>query len=351
MPVNNELYGSFKTFKIGGQYVIVEKANRGNEMEVATPNVLQGTPKTRIMDIGGITENIGLSGPIYVGGAAQYDVRSLMNQQIVKILDRTNTTLPILTKANIRIDSESKANIDISLMSDAAYLINPDPLVADVFNVRDEDGDVAFGAALDSTVNPSRTARNYDFRVYLAGHSAYVQEASINVEVETEKSYFLGQIQNGSAAGDASVDLVNNFGTQLPWIGVKSIKVKGSGKAAVLLTPANNANNHSAINLSTDVTAQAPGLVQLGPTIKEATDTNRRSFALETFQYTGTPTYDATGNETYGGTGAGGKWVPLFIDSTGKELLNLSSAIVSGSNFQVSTGLLTVDFEFTCYVK
>jgi hypothetical protein len=71
MPVNNKLYGVYKLLELGGQKYIVERANRNRQMEATPKNYVQGTAKSRIMDIGGIFEEISVSLPILVGGAAE----------------------------------------------------------------------------------------------------------------------------------------------------------------------------------------------------------------------------------------------------------------------------------------
>ena len=74
------------------------------------------------------------------------------------------------------------------------------------------------------------------------------------------------------------------------------------------------------------ITTQAPG-----KTVLSSTDAT--SFALEV---AADPAYTSS-------TGTG--WTNLLYSGIG-----LSKSIINATNFQVSTGILTVDFDFMCYV-
>ena len=122
-------------------------------------------------------------------------------------------------------------------------------------------------------------------------------------------------------------------GTQFPFLGISSIQITGSGKAAVLLEDLNTDNDftdvNESINLSlqtgtTDMTLQNPGFA----------DTEAQNFIIEIYD----PVWAAGG-------GAGSGWSSLLPGT-----INLTKSIVNTSNFSLGTGLLTVDFGFLCYV-
>jgi hypothetical protein len=348
MPIRNELLGVFKTLRVGGsRFVLAERASRRRAMEADAKAYVQGTPKTRVMNIGGAEEVIDLQVPILVGSAANLDGRSLLVEQIRNALQPRDAVLPLITRASVQVN-ESGANISLSLLSDG------DPTQPPVFEVLD---DVPSGTSygndvpsvrLDPTLNdpfPTRVARFYDFRVNLAGFYMFVQEANIEVNVQTTKNYFIQGAPAGHAPNDPAQDLSRNWGTQFPYIGVSGITISGTGTAAVLLDDLNadydfadndypypwqegdeslNINTSTGTGADSEITLQTPGQTVTVPS----------DFALEIYNHTG------------------GAWESLFYDAdTATDVVDLSRSVVRSATFNVTTGLLTVNFEFFCYVK
>jgi hypothetical protein len=162
--------------------------------------------------------------------------------------------------------------------------------------------------------------------VNIGSKKYFVMEASIKVTGETTDAYFL--IPNGAAFDQTTYTTVGDVsfkaGTQFPFIGITGIKISGSGKAAVLLSDLNSdgdfydTDESINVNLATganDMTLQRPGV-----SVSEDAD-----FVLQI--------YDGT------------NWNDLFPS------VDLSRSVVHSSNFAVSSGLLTVNFDFTCWVK
>lgn len=344
MPIRNELLGVFKTLRIGSRFVLAERASRRRSMEADAKAYIQGTPKTRVMNIGGAEEVIDLQMPILVGSAATLDGRSLLIEQIRNALRPRDAVLPLITQASLQVN-EGGANISLNLLSDG------DPTQTPVFEVLD---DVPAGTSygndvpsvlLDPTLNdpfPTRVARFYDFRVNLAGYYMFVQEASIQVNVQHVKNYFIQGRPAGSTSGDPAQDLSQNWGTQFPYIGVSGITISGSGTAAVLLDDLNadydfRDSDHpypwqegdESLNINTGTTGNDITLQTPGQTVTVPSD-----FALEIYNHTAS------------------QWESLFYDtSTSTEVVDLSRSVVRSATFNVTTGLLTVNFEFFCYVK
>jgi hypothetical protein len=343
MPIRNELLGVFKTLRIGGnRFVLAETASRTRSMDVQAKTYIQGTPKTRILDIGGASETINLAMPILIGPGSALDGRSLLLEQITNALNPSSATLPLIENASISIN-ESQTSITLQLMSDG------DPNQPPVFEVF---GDVPAGFdgagnnvpsyLLDPALAgcPTRLARFYDFRVNLAGYFMYVMDAKIQVQVQTTKNYFLGGTTDCDAGNDVQ-DLARNWGTQFPFIGVSGVTISGSGKAAVLLEDINSdydfddydrpyawEEGDESLNLSygenagSDITLQLPGQSVCVPS----------DFCLNIYNKTTT------------------EWESLFWDGT-QSVVDLSKSVVKSSSFNVSTGLLTAEFEFFCWVK
>ena len=336
MPLNNNLYGVYKTLKIGGVSYIVESASRNRSMEVSPKSYVQGTPLSAILDIGGVKEDISIQAPILVGGASAHDGRTLANTKITEILSPSTATLPLLQNANFRV-SESGASVSMSLMSDgsaasslAGYfqLVNsPIPALSPV-----------------SAGGPTRVARFYDFRVNIGGRTFFVIEANIEVKSNVDTKYFL--VPNATSTnimdetGQGELVTIPNtggtqysFGNQFPFIGITGVEISGGGKAAVLLQDLNSdgdftdftsGTSDESINLTYGVNEPSSGDLTLqipGGAVYESV-----AFSFEIYN----PTTDA--------------WVSLLPS------LNLTRSVINKSNFEITNGLLTVDFGFTCWV-
>lgn len=89
MPLNNNLFGVYKSLKVSGRTYVAESANRNVSMEVDAKNYIQGSPKARVLNIGGTKETISITAPILVGAGSAVDGRELANTKIAEILDPT----------------------------------------------------------------------------------------------------------------------------------------------------------------------------------------------------------------------------------------------------------------------
>jgi hypothetical protein len=323
MPINNNLFGVYKSLRVDGNVVVASSASRNRSMTTASKNFIQGTPKARILDIGGTKEQITIDAPILLGGGSAVDGRNLANNRLDSLLNPTTATLPILSRAVYTVN-QSGGNVSITLESDG------DPESNTVFEVRSSEV-----TELDPIANtPTRQARFFDFRVTIGTRSYYIMEASVTVEANTEEAYFLipgGVSIDGSGNLTPATSNVGGvtwkLGKQFPFLGINGIKISGKGKAAVVLRDINSdgdyldTNESTNINLtsgSSDITFQKPGLVV-------SADAN---FQLEIADP------------------ANSDWIPLLPDT-----IDLTRSVVTTENFRVETGLLTVDFDFYCWVS
>ena len=317
MPLNNDLFGIYKTVKVNDNPIVVSSANRNKNMDVNAETYLQGTPKTRILNIGGVSETISIDAPILIGGGSAVDGRTLINLKLGELLNPTTAQLPLLTDATFSVNAQG-GNTSITLKTDG----DPSDTNSNVFQVVNTPID-----ELDPIVfEPTRKAVFYDFRVQIGSKKYFVMEASIKVTGESQDLYFL--IPNGAAYDQVTPTTVSGIsfkaGTQFPFIGISGIKISGSGKAAVFLKDLNadgdyyDTDEHINVDLysgADDMTLQRPGV-----SVYEPAD-----FVLE----------------IYNGT----TWENLM------PAVDLSRSVVHSSNFNVNSGLLTVDFDFTCWVK
>ena len=344
MPINNNLFGVYKSFKISGNRVVADNLQRNRQMTASPVNYLQGTPKARVMDIQGVTETLSLTAPIFVGCGSSVDGRFLANTKINEILNPSTATLPLLTNATFNI-GEQQSSVSLTLESDG------DPNNSTAFQIRSDEVPELSPVA---PYGPTRLAKFYDIRVQIGQRKFFVMSATITVQAQSTKANFFipgdwgdyrgwgvyggtGSTQltlkNEDLSARAGTGVTFQPGTQFPFLGISSIQITGSGKAAVLLEDLNADNDfedtNEAINLSlksgtTDMTLQNPGFA----------DTEAQNFVIEIYD----PVWAAGG-------GAGVGWSSLLPGT-----INLTKSIVNTSNFSLGTGLLTVDFGFLCYV-
>ena len=339
MPINNDILGIYKSVFItvaGGtaRSYIVESASRNITIDASPKVLMQGSPKTRIMDIGGVTETISIQAPILIGGGAAADGRAIATQKINEILDPTSATLPILKSASFSIN-EGGGSVSLTLESDgdsglgtsAFFVVNsntPHPTL----------NPVGTGGSGTTAFGPTRVARFYDFRAQIGERKYFIQEASIDVNVETQKTYFINpydftdpnagyQLSGGGGTMLPSALSGNGisykYGTQFPHIGVNGLTISGKGKGAVVV------GSTYASETTAGVTTQSAGTAVLA-------SASSVTFALDVAQQNGFNTAVAP------------TWTSLIPG------IGLSKAVINATNFSVSTGILTVDFDFMCYV-
>lgn len=358
MPINNNLFGVYKTLLVDGQVVLASRASRSQEMEVSQKQFIQGTPKNRILDIGGVSETITISAPVLIGGAQTIDGRSLILKKLNEIISNPFTaTLPILKSASISI-SESGADTSITLLSDGDPSVITN-LTNAPFEVVSTQAEYLPNDPLNPiTKTPSRVARFYDFRVSILGKVYYIIEASLNIQVNTEQKYFIGayvtatNVTESGGDGEAVINTLGtkiNSGSQFPTIGVSGIQISGSGKAAALLRNLNEGLGDPAdydfndYNTVQDDAADEAINVNLGTGLSDLN-----------LQKPGKVVYDDTGLQIevfkYTNNSGTGSWESLLTYNN-TAVVDLRRAVINKANFNVEPGMLTIDFDFTCWVK
>ena len=337
MPINNDILGIYKAVYIrtssggAGYSYIVESASRSVTIDAQPKTMMIGSPKTRIMDIGGASESISIQAPILIGGGSRWDGRSLASDKINEILDPTSASLPVLKSAEYSIN-EGGGSVSITLEGDGDTGIGTSSFWVVQSNQPHPSLDPTASGIGYSTAGATRVARFYDFRAQIGNRIYFIQEASISVNVETSKAYFInpynfnnpnnGYILGGGGgtilpSGLSSFGISYKYGTPFPHIGVNGITVAGKGKGAVVV-----GSTYADENIA-GITTQSAGKTVLA-------SASSTSFALEVAGY------DIANN--FG-------WQNLIPAGIG-----LSKAIINATNFQVNTGILTVDFDFMCYV-
>jgi hypothetical protein len=341
MPINNDILGIYKAVFIRtsgggtGYSYIVESASRSITIDASPKTMMIGSPKTRIMDIGGASESISIQAPILIGGGSRWDGRQLASAKINEILDPTTASLPVLKSAEFTI-SESGGSVALSLEGDGDVGIGTSSFWVVQSNQPHPSLDPTGAGTGYSVAGPTRVARFYDFRAQIGNRIYFIQEASINVSVETSKAYFINPynfttltgygsptVAQGGGGGTALPSGLSGngisirYGTPFPHIGINAITVTGKGKGAVVV-----GSTYADENIA-GITTQVAGRTVLA-------SSSSTSFALEVAGY--------DDDNVFG-------WQNLIPSGIG-----LSKAIINATNFQVNTGILTVDFDFMCYV-
>ena len=104
MPINNNLFGVYKSFKLNGTTVVASSVTRNRNMQASPENYVQGTPKARVMNIGAVEETLTINAPLFVGGGSAVDGRYIANAKIEEILNPSTATLPLLSGAQFQIE-------------------------------------------------------------------------------------------------------------------------------------------------------------------------------------------------------------------------------------------------------
>ena len=348
MPLNNNFLGIYKTVKINGKRVALNSFNRNLNMETNSQPYLIGTQKSKVLNIGGVSESLVLSSNLLVGSGASVDGRSLANTKILEILDAENAQLPVMSSFDYSIGSDN-CTVTINLESDG------NPNNTSVFEIRSDDI-----PELDPSNGETRLAKFYDFRVRIGQRECFIISGNISFKSEIDKKYFIipgywsdyrgwgdpniaGNAITNSSIGSTNITISGNgvtyqTGTQFPFFGIGPLIVSGSGKAAVFLENlTDNGGTGSSsfldsgettnLNLktgTTDLTLQDPGIVRY-----ENVD-----LKLDI--------YDQAYYDAYP---AGMGWTSLL-----PSVLDLSKCVVHTSNFNLNPGMMTVDFNFTSWI-
>lgn len=347
MPINNNLFGVFKSFKLSGNRVVASSVSRNRSMDANPVNFVQGTPKARVMDIKGVSESISISAPLLVGAGSSVDGRFVANKKIEEILSPNTAKLPLLQSAQFSVSADS-SNVELTLESDG------DPNNVEAFEIRSDEV-----PELNPDLGPTRLAKFYDFRVQIGQRKYFIISASINVSATIDKQYFFIPGDWNDYRGWGNPNLVadpitvpgvgsTNLtiertggsgitfqpGTQFGFLGISSLQISGNGQAAVLMEDLNSdgdfTDTDESINLSlksgtSDMTLQDPGISRY----------ENANFKIEIFDPAWLAAY---------GPGLG--WTSFLSPS-----IDVSKSVVTTSNFSLTPGLLTVNFDFKCWVK
>mgnify|MGYP003334237640 CR=1 FL=1 len=337
MPLNNNFYGVYKfatirtdhSGTIGKNPYIIKSLTSKNDMPTSAKFFMQGTPQTKILDIGNTSEKISISAPILVPtqGNTLQDGLSLLNDLVALQYTGSipNNFLPILQSVRIDI-SASEAKIDLGLESDG------DPNnTTNIFEIN-------YGTTAQNYIaetgldNAARVAKNYDFCVDFGGFTYYVESCNLSVDVKTENKNFLGVY--GHPQDEVPIDGLNDgtwvegstsySGWQFPFIAIGGIEITATGKAAISIDNLTGATTNWSYNdsVTSDVnTLIARGNVTLQPTGVFRYETNNFNII-----------YNTTGQNVLPGSFA------------------INKAVITTRNASFSEGVMYADFTVKAFV-
>ena len=341
MPLNNGFYGVYKFATIrtlnailGTQKhpYVIQSLTPTNSMKADPKFFMQGTPLTKVLDIGSTSESISVKAPILVPTAGNSIMDGLQLIYDITALQYTNSIpnnfLPLLESAKISIGVEN-SNVDLKLKSDG----DPNNTV-NVF-------EITYGTTAQNYItttglnNYGRVAKSYDFFVDFGGFKYFVEECEIDITIKNSEHNFLGVYpypdnyviptdgkNNGVYQGDASYS-----GWQFPFIAVGGVSIVARGKAVISIdnvTGAITNYNYLSQIVQSDVNALiAAGNVTLQPSgVLRFTTSNFNIF------YTGSTTLS-------------GVLPPVF---------SFNKAVVTTKTSSFNEGVMTADFEVHAYV-
>ncbi len=346
MPLNNNFYGVYKfvtvktkpisTNVVGLNPYIIQSLRVSDTMQTSAKFYMQGTPLTKVLDIGNVAQTITIDAPILVPPPNQPDLSDglqliwdLANLQYTNSIP--NNFLPLLETAKINIGTD-KSNVNLTLKSDG----DPNNTV-NVFEITS--GATAQGYINTTNLNNgARVAKNYDFYVNIGGFCFFVDAADIEIKVNSADKNFLGvyqgntllpnnyQVPQDGLNGGVYTDGDPTYsGWQFPFIAVGGIEITATGKAVISIDANGNFINYNNIQ-------------------SYQTNVNDLLAASNvTLQYSGELTTTATNfNIFYAGSDTlSGVLPPVFATN---------KAVVTTRNSNFSEGVMTTDFTVKAYV-
>ena len=219
MPILTSNYiASWYLLNLYGKNRLVQSWTESLQQDVNNKSMLQGDIGTHIMDIGGVWYSATIESPVII-----------MGQPNTGLYDAFDIVLEGLAIAQNPIDSAIASSLDYVLES-SNITINPEGVNVTA-NIENSIGwpnqKQYFGNTYTDFIG--RTARFYDTIFSFMGGTYLIKNAQLNIKVELDKLYFVGQ-------------------SQIPTYSIKGYTVEGN---AVLLTTPGSYDAQVLINLQT----------------------------------------------------------------------------------------------------
>lgn len=337
MPLNNNFYGVYKfatirTNKdgtIAKNPYIIKSLTSDDKMDTKATFYMQGTPQTKVLDIGNTSEDITIEAPILVPteGNSLEDGLALLEDLVALQYTGSipNNNLPLLSNIVIDINAtSSKVNFDLQSDGDPNNTTN-------VFQINY--GTTAQNYITETGLNNyARVAKNYDFCVDFGGFTYYVESCKLTVSVTTDKKNFLGVYNHPQ--DEVPIDGLNDgvwvegstsySGWQFPFIAVGGIEITATGKAVISIN--NDTGATTNWNYYDTVTSDVNTLIERGNVTLQPTGILR--YSTDNFNIV----YTNTGQNVLPGVFA------------------INKGVVTQRNASFSEGVMEADFTVKAYV-
>lgn len=340
MPIDNRLYGVWKTFAYGGYFYVVESADESVSQDITPRNFIMGTAMPRVMEIKGAEASLDITAPLLVASdnyssgsptprTGTYSDSVFDGLTLVKNLGATtymdggysHDPFFIYKGINFSVSSDRGATYRISAVGDYDALHSENTASSAGFGLYGPTETAVPGGTIGTPLGPAyyptqlgyvyRVGSFYDFDVSIGGltlgSGTYLQELTVDITYTIEDFSWVGQPN------------------QRKYYGIAGMQAKVSG---TIISTSRWPTGHGM-----PLQAEKTGISLPAPYTGSSLNTG--GFAWPT-----TGTFAVYLRGSTGGTGPGGVIDVLpQISSTGQRF------VFSSSSLQASTGLLTTKFE------
>lgn len=326
MPIDNTLFGVWKTFRYGGNYYVVESADESVSQEVAPKNYIMGTAMPRVMLVKGAEASLSMTAPLLVCSGVNSSPIPVWRTGVVNA-DPVNDgltlikTLGAITNMNGSFTADpffiyKSISFSVSADEGASYTVSAlgdyDALASENTTATNGFGLITPGAGQYPMADlyAFRVASFYDFDVSLGGITlgvgSYLKDLKVDMDYSIEDFSWIGQPD------------------QRKYYGMAGFSAKVSG---TIISSTRQPSGHSM-----PLQAEKPGIVLPAPWT--GLPLNQGGFAWPT-----TGTFAVYLRNSVAPGGGPVDILPQTNSSVGQRF------IFSTSSLQATTGLLTTKFE------
>lgn len=234
MPIDNRLFGVWKTFLYGGTAYVVENANESVSQEIQPKYYIMGTAMPRVLAIQGAEATMDITAPLLVceigsnrniipAADPVKDGFTLVNTLSAAYMNPNLVVDPYMIFKNIgfSVSADQGATYKISAVGDYNSLISEGAGGTYGFGLGDP---TVVGYALPETT-VYRVASFYDFDVSIGGVTMgpttgiYLRELSFDLNYNTESFSYVGQPDQRKYYGISSFEIIvkGTFISQERW--------------------------------------------------------------------------------------------------------------------------------------
>lgn len=226
MPIDNRLFGVWKTFAYGGRFYVVESADESVSQDISPKNYIMGTAMPRVMEIKGAEAALNINAPLLVAsdpyssgtptprtgafGDSVHDGLTLVkNLGATTYMDGGYSHDPffIYKSINFSVSADAGATYKISAVGDYDALHSENTASTAGFGLYGPTTTVVPGGTVGTPLGAAyypttlgyayRVASFYDFDVSIGGitfgSGTYLQELTVDVQYTIQDFSWVGQ--------------------------------------------------------------------------------------------------------------------------------------------------------------